>query len=643
MRPGWIWKRENSASESVDYQTEMEEKLLKYYEVELQHIREMAGEFAREYPKIAGRLALDKEGKEICPDPFVERLLEGFAYLTSRIHVKLDAEFPRFTQSLLQTIYPTYLSPTPAMAVVQFHPDLKNKALAAGFTIARGTQIRSWSGRSEDTSCTYRTAHAVNLWPVEIREFSYIDRSVEALGLSGFPSPPAVFLLKLEAAEEFVLSQIPLDSLDFFIRGADSLPASILEMMLSAGSGILARSDGGKWQTLPKGSLSAVGHNPDHALLPDAPASFEGYRLLSEYFAFPQRFLFFEISGLRKVVAEGKGQSFEIAIPLNRRQPSLGAYVNSSLLSLHCTPVINLFEKRTDRINVDGNSTELHVVVDRTRPIDYEVFDVCRVTGYGCEAGSEQEFRPFYSARDLDKSAGSYFTVFRKQKLPTEKERRFGNLSTYAGSEVFLNLVDAESAPYSSEIEQLGVTALCTNRHLAIRASQGERTAPFLVEFNGPVVSAHCVTGPTAPRASFAMGETAWRIISQLSLNYFSLTDSPDQTGAESIREILRLYVAPNDRTMQKQIDGIRSITSSPILRRIPSPGRITFARGLEVVVLLDEEAYAGTGVFLIGIVLDQFFARHVTLNSFTETVIKTQQRGEIIRWPARTGRKPLL
>lgn len=621
----------------------MEEKLLQYYEVELQHIREMAGEFAREYPKIAGRLALDKEGKEICPDPFVERLLEGFAYLTSRIHVKLDAEFPRFTQSLLETVYPTYLSPTPSMAVVQFEPDLKNKALGSGFTIARGTQIRSWTGRSEDTSCTYRTAHRVDLWPVHIREFTYIDRGTESLNLPGASPVPAVFLFKLEAAEDFVLSQLPMDSLTFFIRGADSLPSSVMELLLSASTGVLGRSAGGEWELLPKGSLAPVGHEPDQALLPDAPASFEGYRLLAEYFAFPQRFLFFRISGLQKIVSRCKGPVFELAVPLSRRGPSLGAHVNSSLLSLHCTPVINLFEKRTDRINVDGKSAELHVVVDRTRPVDYEVFDICRVTGYGGEAGQEQEFRPFYSARDGNTSTGSYFTVHRKQKVPTEKERRFGNLSTYSGSEVFLNLVDAETAPYSSAIEQLGVTALCTNRHLAIRASQGERTAPFLVEFNGPVRSAHCLTGPTAPRPSFAMGETAWRIISQLSLNYFSLTDSPDHAGAEALREILRLYVTPNDRTMQKQIDGIRSIHASPILRRIPSPGRITFARGLEVVVLLDEEAFAGTGAFLLGMVLDQFFARHVTLNSFTETVIQTQQRGEIIRWPARTGRKPLL
>jgi len=620
----------------------MEEKLLQYYEVELQHIREMAGEFAREYPKIAGRLALDKEGKEICPDPFVERLLEGFAYLTSRIHVKLDAEFPRFTQSLLETVYPTYLAPTPSMAVVQFEPDFKNKALGSGFTIARGTQIRSWTGRSEDTSCTYRTAHQVDLWPMDIREFSYIDRGTEALNLPGASTVPAVFFLKLEAAEEFVLSQLAMDSLTFFLRGADSLPSSVMELLLSAGTGVLGRGAGGEWEPLPKGSLTPVGHDPDQALLPDAPASFEGYRLLAEYFAFPQRFLFFRISGLQKILSRCKGSVLELAVPLGRRGQSLGAYVNSSLLSLHCTPVINLFEKRTDRINVDGKSTELHVVVDRTRPVDYEVFDICRVTGYG-ESGEEQEFRPFYSARDGNTSTGSYFTVFRKQKVPTEKERRFGNLSTYSGSEVFLNLVDAETAPYSSAIEQLGVTALCTNRHLAIRASQGERTASFLVEFNGPVRSAHCLTGPTAPRPSFAMGETAWRIISQLSLNYFSLTDSPDQGGAESLREILRLYVTPNDRTMQKQIDGIRSIDASPLLRRIPSPGRITFARGLEVVVLLDEEAFAGTGAFLLGMVLDQFFARHVTLNSFTETVIKTQQRGEIIRWPARTGRKPLL
>src|SRR5687767_5422533 len=144
----------------------MDERLLEHYNTELRHIREMAGEFAREFPKIAGRLALDKDAKEICPDPYVERLLEGVAYLAARIHLKLDAEFPRFTQALLETVYPHYLNPIPSMAVVRFDPEQGDDALAAGVPVPRATILRSMLGKGDKTACTFQTAHEVRLLSV---------------------------------------------------------------------------------------------------------------------------------------------------------------------------------------------------------------------------------------------------------------------------------------------------------------------------------------------------------------------------------------------------------------------------------------------------------------------------------------------
>lgn len=624
----------------------MDRRLLHLYNVELQHIRQMAGEFAEEYPKIAGRLALDKDGKEICPDPFVERLLEGFAFMAARVHLKLDAEFPRLTQSLLETLYPHYLSPTPSMAVVRFEPELDDPGLIEGFSIPRATALRSIIGRGDRTACEYRTAHAIKLWPIRLEEAEYYIRKAGTLELPPEALARAAVRMTFRATAGLTFNAIPLDKLTFYLRGVDELPVAIFEQIIAHGAGIWLRDPADKrkgWTPLLKNRIRRVGLADDEALLPRSPESFEGYRLLMEYFAFPQRFLFFEIGGLTEAVRENKSDTLELVLTLDQADNRLEDRVDASAFDLFCTPVVNLFTKRTDRVPLTDRASEFHVVADRTRPLDFEIYSVQTVTGYGSRAGEEQEFAPFYLARDVDAGPTAFYTMNRVPRVLTEKEKKFGKQSAYSGSEVYLSLVDASSAPYSRELQQLGVTALCTNRHLPIRMTGGIGSSDFSIDVSGPIRSVRCVTGPTAPRPSFAEGEMAWRFISHLSLNYLSIADSPGNEGATGLRELLKLYSDPNDRQVHKQIEGVRSIKSNPVMRRIPTPGPITFARGLEVTVTLDENAFEGTGVFLLGMVLEQFFARHVALNSFTETVIRTEQRGEIIRWPTRMGRRQIL
>jgi len=624
----------------------MNKQILDYYNLELQHIRQMSGEFAKEYPKIASRLALDDEGKGTCPDPFVERLLEGFAYLTSRIHLKLDAEFPRFTQAFLETVYPEYLCPTPSMAIVRFDPDFKNKALADGFDIPKGKSIRAISGSFDSTPCTYRTAHSVKVWPICVMDAKYLDRDVMSLALPPTAEGVSAFHLTLESTAETKIRDIHLDSLTFYVHGSDSLPSTILEHLFAHGVGGWTRDplDVKKgWQALPKNCLRLVGNEKSEALLPPKNTSFEGYRLLKEYFALPQRFHFFEINGLAKSFEAASGNRIEIALPLSQSDHTLAPSVNAALFNLNCSPVINLFEKHPDRIDLSKKESEFHVVVDRTRPLDFEIFSIQSVKGYGNHAGEEQNFHSFYQARESNSSNAGFFTIHRSARIPSDREKRFGRLSSYSGTEVFISLVDGNSAPYSSSLEQIGISALCTNRHLPMRLTQSDRSNPFTIEFNGPVTGAYCLSGPTPPRPSLAMGETAWRLISHLSLNYLSVIDTSESEGADTLRELLKLYVDSNDKSTLKQIDGIVSVRSLPVLRKIPSPNTITFARGLEITIVLDDIAFAGSGLFVLGMVLEQFFSRLVTINSFTETVIKSKQRGEVIRWPARTGRKQIL
>ncbi len=620
----------------------MDERLLAYYNSELRHVREMAGEFAREFPKIAGRLALDRDAKEICPDPYVERLLEGFAFLAARVHLKLDAEFPRFTQALLETVYPHYLAPVPAMGVARFEPDPREPGPEDGFLLERGTALRS---KGEETPCQFRTAHELRLWPLRITNSRYYTRDVVTLELPGSLDAKAALTVSLQTNAGKMIRELKLDRLPIFIRGGDEIPISIYEQIFARGTHVILQPPKGYGQfqeILPAATIRRVGFHEEEALLPKGPRSFEGYRLLKEYFACPQRFLFFELSGLASAFQQCDTDRLDIIIALRTAEPKLDNRVDANTFALFCTPVINLFPKRLDPILISDRFSEFHIAPERMRPIDFEVYQIEEVVGVTAKANEEQRFEPFYRARSDDGHSGAYYTVHRTPRVLTAKEKKFGAISSYAGSEVFISLVDARAAPYPRQLNQLNVAALCTNRHLPIQSPISVEEADLVTELYSPIASIRWAAGPTVPIASTAEGDPAWRIISHLSLNYLSLLDAKDGQGATALRELLKLYVNPNDVFTLRQIDGIRSAVSRPIVRRVATPGPLTFARGLEIIVTMDEEAFEGSGIFVLGAVLAQFFARYVSINSFTETVIVSQRRGEIMRWPNLIGKRQI-
>ncbi len=624
----------------------MNPALLKYYSQELQHLREMGGEFADAFPKIASRLGLD--GVD-CADPYVERLLEGFSFLAARVQMKLDAEFPRFTQHLTELTYPHYLAPTPSMAVVQLQPDHTNPQLAAaahGVAVPRHTVLRSLLDKSGSTRCEYRSGHALTLWPIELTHAKFFTHTGSS-SMSGVPLPAGVkagLRLRLRATGALQFDQMNLDHLALYLRGADGLPARIHERLLAACAGIAVlpgTSGSAAGALLPRTALQPLGFAEDEALLPVARQSFDGYRLLQEYFAFAPRFLFVQIGGLRNALRACGGREVELVVLLDSADAQLERSVDASHFALHCTPAINLFRRRTDRIALSDTAFEYHVVVDRTRPMDYEIHQIDEVTGYRAGALAEQPFRPFYCAKDLDapQHGGAFYQMRREARRPSTRQQQQGARSSYLGSETFIALVDAASAPLHSDLRQLGVSAWCTNRDLPLSMPVGVGATDFTIDAEVPVAAVRCVAGPSRPLPSFAEGPAAWRLLNHLSLNYASLLDSDPQQGAQALRELLALYCPAGDSAAQRQVDGLRSIASTPVVRRLPSPGPIVFGRGLQVMLQFDDAAFEGASAFLLGAVLAQFFAQYVSINSFVETVASTSTRGEIMRWPARAGR----
>ncbi len=625
----------------------MDPRLLGLYEGELSFLREMGEEFARAYPKVASRLDL---GSLDVADPYIERLLEGCAFLTARIQLKMEQEFPTFTESLLQIVYPHYFAPTPSMAIVQFRPDPAIRTLPRGVTLPRGTELRSLLGTEDQTNCEFRTGHAVRLLPIEIADAEYIPTPA-ALGALQLPEQRGVraaLRLRLRSLGEVPFSALDLSALPLFLSGPPGLRMRLYEQLAADLLAVVVRPTERPvpWvERLEADTCRPIGFDEDEALLPRAPASFDGYRLLQEYFALPDRFLFVELGGLARPAARCTGQEMDIVLLLGRSDPTLSAGFAPDHLALFATPAINLFPKRSDRINLSTRAPEHHVVPDRTRPLDFEVFGIEAVEGYGTDGGLPMPFEPFYGVHDraASREHAAFYTLRREPRPPSAKSRQRGARSSYLGHEVFVSLVDPEQAPVAPGLRQLGLELLCTNRDLPISMPVGKQHTDFTVAVSAPVAGVRVLVGPTVPRPCRTGRAVAWRFISHLGLNYLSLADSDRVRGAAALRELLSLYVPQANAVQARQLEGLVSVAASPMVARVPGAGPIAMGRGLEIALTIDESHFEGAGGIVLAAVLDRFFRKYVSINAFTQTVLRNPERGEIKRWPVRFGMRGVL
>lgn len=621
----------------------MDPRLLRYYNQELRYLREMGGEFAREFPKIAGRLGM--EGLEVA-DPYVERLLEGAAFLAARVQLKQDAEFPQLAQALLDMVSPNLSAPLPSMLVAQVTPS-NDPNLIAGFTLPRGSALMGPRTALGPTRCEFRTAQPVTLTPVKVAQVEYFLSATD-IPLSGLPlreRPKSGVRLQLTLPEGMRFAQLPLSSLRFFMGGLQDVALKLHELATCRCVGVLAGPGGRDAQRLFAGpeTVRAVGLADDEAMLPVTLRGLSGTRLMQEYFAFPQRFLFIDIEGLAPAFARCPGNSFELVLLFDRYEASLEGGGEPANFALNCVPAINLFERRAERIAVDDSSTAFQVIPDRLAGNDYEVFDVAAVTGFSNET-DELRFLPLFDVPHADPAgAAGFFSAQREPRLTSERGKREGPRSAYVASEVFLTLVDLQRAPYRQELRQLGAQVRCTNRDLPLFMPAGTADGGLTLESRAPVQGVGIVAGPSRPVSAMREGPLAWRLLSLLSLNYLSLVNEDPERGALALRELTGLFAQSNDAGLLRQVEGLRAVSASPVVRRHPAPGPIAFGRGLEVRVEVDELCFEGGSATLLGAVLHHYFSRHVSMNSFVQTQLVSRTRGELKRWAPLSGARSVL
>ncbi|CNH06278.1 protein ImpG/VasA [Yersinia thracica] len=619
----------------------MDTKLLNYYNRELAYLHEMGSEFSERYPKVAGRLGM--RGIEVA-DPYIERLLEGFAFLTSRIQLKMDDEFPSFSQHLLESLYPNYLSPTPSIAIAELQPDISKGDISKGFVVPRGSRIDSSSMKKSGITCRYTTAHNVTLQPIQLKhiELAGIPNDIPLSTLAPhLKHCVSALRIQIECDETVTLNDMKLNQLVFFLAGPDQQAAQLLELLMQHSIGVVYQTvepQPQRW-LLEKDALRQEGFEPEQALLPSDQRNFESYRLLQEYFAFPARFQFFSVNGLpEQLNSKNILRQFEIVVLLDRQNLPLERVIDINHLALHCTPVINLFPKVTERITINEKNHEYHLVVDNIHPVDYEIFSIQRLRA--SKQDYTQEFSPFYRIASTD-NYGAYFSQRREQRILSKHARQHGRRNNYSGSELFVSLVDEHQSPWNSDLKYLTADVLCTNRDLPLLLLQQQGS--FEMPDSIPIKQVLLRKGPTPPRPALAEGIVTWRLISQLQLNYLSIMDSNPEQGAAKLRQLLSLYGNLSEPAVAKQIQGIRHCRLRPVHRRIPEPGPIVFARGIAIELIVDDQAFSGSSPYLIGSVLEHLFSRLVAINTFTEMTLSSPLCGEIAHWQNRPGKRMLI
>lgn len=617
----------------------MAEPLFPYYERELLFIRQLAQEFSRQYPTAASRLLLEANRSA---DPQVERVLESFALLAGRLRHKLDDDFPELTEALLGALYPHYLAPIPSSAIVQFELDAARGQLPRGFLIDRGSRLYTQSVNG--MPCKFRTGYPTTLWPVHL----------SSAKMQGPPFPPgwhppagavAALRMQFECLAGMTFGQLELDRLRFYLHGAPDVVPRLYELLFNHAVQVVFRPlDAAPRVTPfargPQRCLFQVGFEKDDSLLPYARRAPAAYRALTEFFAYPSKFLFVDLGGWQQARRAGFGTRAEVVVFLGASSKAVEQAVEADTFRLGCAPVVNLFEQACEPVPLVAGRHEYPLVADAAYPLGYEVYAVETVTSTDPATGRTTEYPPFYSVRHLRLQDDQTVFWFPERRASPEAGDR--------GTDVSLHLVDLGYAPRLPVDPTLLVRAICTNRDLPAQLRAGGGPT-FTLEAAAPLAQTRCLRPPTVPLWPPLHRGAAWRLVSHLSLNHLSLTDPAE--GLAALREILGLYDFSDPEAGQQQraaqtrqlIDGIAALRTRRVLGPTGEPGG-GFTRGIEVTLDFDEEKYLGTGVFLFASVLERFLGLYVSVNSFSQLVGRLRGApAPFKRWPPRPGELPLV
>ncbi|WP_370981171.1 type VI secretion system baseplate subunit TssF [Agaribacterium sp. ZY112] len=610
----------------------MSDKLLYHYEKELAFIQKSAGEFAKQHPSAAARLQLSGDTVD---DPLVARLLSGFAFQNARIQQKLADDFPELTDALLETLYPHYLRPLPSMAVVQFNPELD---LDAPARVDKNTLLETDSFQGQ--TCRFKSSYPVDIVPIKVDSAQLMPRPFIAPGSNDIAGASAVLKLSLKSlSPDLSIGEMGLNALRFFLRGQPQHVYPLYELLLTKCLRVVVAKGetDNKPVFLDPGMVQQVGFNQDEGLLPYPDSSFSGYRLLTEYFAFPEKFQFLDFTQLDEAINEHYGDSLNLYFYLTESDTELEHQIDASIFALGCTPVVNLFDHTADPIPLTHTESNYHIVPDARRCDGLEVYSV-ESAGATDTDGNYTPYRPFYGiqhSRNSEQQAAFWLT---RRREVIEGEHR-----NEPASEMDISLVDLNFNPHEISDQTLDLKLVCSNRNLPRKLQTGQGQ-PYMqvVDGEAPAERISCVVNPT-PTIRPPMRERGyWRLISHLNLNHLSLSNGGGSTDA--IKEILRLYDFRDSASTRNMIESVLKMQTKSITAPIQIEGLVSLCRGTQIDLDLDPIMLSGTSPLIFASVLERFFGLYCSINSFTRLIVRLSGKdGELKRWPPRAGEKALI
>jgi type VI secretion system protein ImpG len=616
----------------------MQDDLLLYYERELTYLRKLGAEFAQQYPKVASRLQLEATR---CEDPHVERLLEGFAFLTARVHRRLDDDFPEISEALLDLLHPAMVRPLPAMAIAELVLDPAQGRLPDGCPVPRGSVLHTRPVGG--VPYAFRTVYPTTLWPLRVAGAEWTGPDRAGIGAGGRDAVGSI-RLQLQGYDGVALGALSLDALRLHLAADSGVADTLYELLANHAVQVVVRNPDRPTSPpvlLGTDAVRPIGFGPDETMLPPGQRSFAGFSLLQELFAFPEKFHFVELTGLGAALrALGATTRAEVSILISsfertERRQALELGISARTFRVGCTPIVNLFDQAAEPILLSERTVEHLVVPDARRRLEVEVWSVNEVKLIEHGTQSVRPIAPLYShrhARGGEEGRRDLFWYTRRRQSGWRTDR---------GTDVYLAFADLTGQLRVPDEDVVSVDVTCFNGDLPSRLPFGaDDRGDFELVAGGPVQKIHAVVNPTRAVQPVLGKSLLWRMLSSLSLNHLSLLDG---TG-DPLRELLRLHNATNSLSAERQIDGLVGVRSAPAFSRVRTEHGITFARGRRIELEFDEDLFPGGGMFLLASVLERFFALYASMNSFTQVGVRSRQRRKpVAEWPARAGWQSLL
>jgi type VI secretion system protein ImpG len=604
--------------------------LLQHYEAQLRILREETEAFAAKHSTIARRLDLHKNE---CRDPHLERFIEASAFLAANVATKIEDQYSEIAQALLGLLYPHYLRPVPSMGIAQFDTDPETARYTAGYRVGPGGQIEACTAKG---TCSFRTVYPVTLWPLRIVSSTFHRATPEIPELP--ENATAVVRIELATRGGARLDSFDkFDRLRFHVAGESCITRPLYELLMTRRTKTLVRRADGQtadaaFHTVGFGDAAdETGETATDAALPYGPQSFAGFRLLQEYLALPEKFLFFDVSELGFVRGGTASDRFEILIVLDGleqkdRASMLQSMVDGGIFRLACTPIVNLVDMPSEPIALTHKQSEYRIVPHQGRDEAFEIYSINRVSSLAEWGKGLREYFPFYSSRHDAEARQLWFATRRPVRRKED-----------SGTDMYLSFVDLDFQPTALADEYVTVRLTCTNRDLAANVP-AQPNYWGLTSAKG--MRARLLAPLTPARRPPLGGESQWRLISHMVLNTYALVSG----GQRAFSELLRLYdFSAEAGDVERQIEGILSVASSSAALPVPVGAGVAFCRGTATTLTFDETRFPGESAFLLAAVLDRFLGLMAPLNSFSQvTAMAFHRERAIQKWAARSGMEVL-